>query len=342
MVGPPSFSAHHRRAVACGAAQPPFWPVVGARRRLACRCAAGVRAEPSYLPRAAQAHSAGDAAAGPSRSRCSSAPNEINYDYTNERVSAIGNVQIYYGASTLEADQVIYDQKTKRLHAEGNVRLTEADGKITYGEIIDLSDDFRDGFVDSLRLDDARPDPHRGRARRSHRRQLHRVPERRLHRLRGVQGRSAQAAAVAGQGRAHHPRSGREDDLFRGRALEFFGVPLAYFPYFSTPDPTVKRKTGFLMPIVLVRVRSTASRSTIPYYLGAGAGLRLHLHAEDHHQAGPAAAGRMAPAAGERLLHVRASGIFQLDKDEFLARTARRRRAIATGAAASRPPASSA
>ena len=30
--------------------------------------------------------------------------------------------------------------------------------------------------------------------------------------------------------------------------LEFFGVPIAYLPYFSTPDPTVKRKTGFLMP----------------------------------------------------------------------------------------------
>jgi LPS-assembly protein len=30
--------------------------------------------------------------------------------------------------------------------------------------------------------------------------------------------------------------------------LEFFGVPMAYLPYFSTPDPTVKRKTGFLMP----------------------------------------------------------------------------------------------
>ena len=50
---------------------------------------------------------------------------EINYDYTNERVSAVGNVQIYYGGATLEADKVIYDQKTKRLHAEGNVRLTE-------------------------------------------------------------------------------------------------------------------------------------------------------------------------------------------------------------------------
>ena len=130
----------------------------------------------------------------------------INYDYTNERVSATGNVQIYYGASTLEADKVIYDQKTKRLHAEGNVRLTQADGTVTYGEIMDLSDDFRDGFVNSLRLDGARADAIRRRARRSLERQLHGVPERRLHRLRALQGRPAQAAEVAGEGRPHHPR----------------------------------------------------------------------------------------------------------------------------------------
>jgi LPS-assembly protein len=78
---------------------------------------------------------------------------EINYDYTNERVSAVGNVQIYHNGATIEADRVIYDQKTKRLRAEGNVRLTAADGTVTYGEIIDLSDDYRDGFVDSLRVD---------------------------------------------------------------------------------------------------------------------------------------------------------------------------------------------
>jgi len=78
---------------------------------------------------------------------------EINYDYANERVAAVGNVQIYRGGSTLEADRVIYDQKTKRLHAEGNIRLTEPDGKVTYGDIIDLSDDYRDGFIESLRLE---------------------------------------------------------------------------------------------------------------------------------------------------------------------------------------------
>ena len=78
---------------------------------------------------------------------------EIHYDYTNKRVSAVGNVQIYYAGTTVEADKVIYDETTKRMHAEGNVRLTEPDGKITYAEMMDLSDDFRDGFVDSLRLD---------------------------------------------------------------------------------------------------------------------------------------------------------------------------------------------
>ena len=78
---------------------------------------------------------------------------EIRYDYTNNSVAAVGNVQIYYGGATVEADQVIYDQGTKRLRAEGNVRLSEEDGKVTYGEIMDLSDDYRDGFVDSLRLD---------------------------------------------------------------------------------------------------------------------------------------------------------------------------------------------
>ena len=102
--------------------------------------------------------------------------NEVNYDYTNYRVAAVGNVQIYYGGSTLEANRVVYDQKTKRLHAEGNVRLTEEDGKVTYGEIMDLSDDYRDGFVDSLRLD--APDQTRMAAPRAERseRQFHRVP----------------------------------------------------------------------------------------------------------------------------------------------------------------------
>ncbi|WP_305728199.1 LptA/OstA family protein, partial [Bradyrhizobium sp. th.b2] len=78
---------------------------------------------------------------------------EVDYDYNNSRISAVGNVQMFYNGTSVEADKVIYDQKTKRLHAEGNIRMTDAEGKITYANIMDLSDDYRDGFVDSLRVD---------------------------------------------------------------------------------------------------------------------------------------------------------------------------------------------
>ena len=101
---------------------------------------------------------------------------EINYDYSNERVSAVGNVQLYFGNSTLEADRVIYDQKTKRLHAEGNVTLTQGDGSVTHGEIMDLSDDYRDGFRRFAETGCAGTDPLRRRARGADERQLHGLP----------------------------------------------------------------------------------------------------------------------------------------------------------------------
>ena len=116
--------------------------------------------------------------------------NEVKYDYSNNIVSAVGNVQIYYKGSTIEADQVIYDQKAKRLRAEGNARLTQPDGNITYGQIIDLTDDYRDGFVDLLRLEMADDTRMAAAACRPRQRQLHGPQQRRLHGMRALQGRS--------------------------------------------------------------------------------------------------------------------------------------------------------
>jgi LPS-assembly protein len=81
----------------------------------------------------------------------------IDYDYANHQFAAVGNVQIYYKGATIEADRVVYDQNTKRLRAEGNARLTQANGKVTIGQIIDLTDDYRDGFVDSLGVETVAP-----------------------------------------------------------------------------------------------------------------------------------------------------------------------------------------
>src|ERR1700709_2038012 len=175
---------------------------------------------------------------------------EVDYDYNNQRVSAVGNVQMFYNGTSIEADKVIYDQKTKRLHGEGNIRLTDADGRITYANIMDLSDDYRDGFVDSLRVDTA--DQTRMAATR-----LDRTGGNYTVFENGVYTACAPCKddptkpplwQVKGA-RIIHDQTDKMM-YFENAQLEFFGVPMAYLPYFSTPDPTVKRKTGFLMPYI--------------------------------------------------------------------------------------------
>src|SRR5258705_11335374 len=172
---------------------------------------------------------------------------EVDYDYNNQRVSAVGNVQMFYNGTSVEADKVIYDQKTKRLHAEGNIRLTDADGKITYANIMDLSDDYRDGFVDSLRVDTE--DATRMAATRADRTGgNYTVFEN------GVYTACAPCKddpkkpplwQVKGARIIHNQT--QKTLYFENAQPEFFRVPMAYLPHFSTADPTGKAKSGFLL-----------------------------------------------------------------------------------------------
>jgi hypothetical protein len=172
---------------------------------------------------------------------------ELQYDNTNNRILAVGNVQIYYKGSTLEADKVVYEQKTKRMRAEGNARLTEADGKVSRR-------DHRPDRPVPRRLRrfaaarSRRQDALRRAARGAKGRALHDLPERRLHGLRAVQGRSAQAAALAGARDAHHPRRHREDDLLRGRAARGLRLPAVLLAVSLDARPDGQAQDRLLIP----------------------------------------------------------------------------------------------
>ena len=166
---------------------------------------------------------------------------EVDYDYNNQRVSAVGNVQMFYNGTSVEADKVIYDQKTKRLHAEGNIRLTDAEGKITYANVMDLSDDYRDGFVDSLRVDTE--DQTRMAASRADRSAgNYTVFENGVYTACAPCKDNPKKPPLWQVKGARIIHDQTEKMLyFENAQLEFFGVAMAYLPYFSTPDPTVKR-----------------------------------------------------------------------------------------------------
>lgn len=242
---------------------------------------------------------------------------EMQYDYTNKRVSAVGNVQVYYAGTTIEADRLIYDETTKRIHAEGNVRMTEADGRITYAEVINLSDDFRDGFVDSLRLDSA--DQTRMAAARADRSAGNYTV---FHS--GVytacepckdDPRKPPLWQVKGARMIHD--EGERMIYFEQAQLEFFGKPVAYFPYFSAPDPTVKRKSGFLMPTFSYGSKFGASVQT-PYYWALSPDYDLTLTPRFMTKQGVLMSGEWRQRLINGAYSIRLSGIYQLDKDVFL------------------------
>jgi lipopolysaccharide assembly outer membrane protein LptD (OstA) len=131
------------------------WRITLSTLALICACLA--------LPQPATAQQ-GFLTSGDARMRIKS--DGIDYDYADHQFAVLGNVQIYYKRATIEANRVVYDQNTKRLRAEGNARLTEANGKVTVGQVIDLTDDYRDGFVDALGVETVAP---RRAARQSHR-----------------------------------------------------------------------------------------------------------------------------------------------------------------------------
>ncbi|WP_441229845.1 LPS-assembly protein LptD [Tardiphaga sp. 215_C5_N2_1] len=241
---------------------------------------------------------------------------EVNYDYNNSRVAAVGSVQMYYNGTSVEADKVIYDQKTKRLHAEGNVRMTDADGKITYANLLDLSDDYRDGFVDSLRVDTA--DATRMAATRA---------ERTAGNYTVFQNGVYTACAACKEdpkkpplwqvkgARVIHDQT-EKMMYFEDARIEFFGVPLAYIPYFSTPDPTVKRKTGFLMP-GFTQNTNTGFGVETPFYWAIAPDYDATISPRYTSKQGLLMQGEFRQRLMDGAYQIRAYGINQQDRSAF-------------------------
>jgi LPS-assembly protein len=190
---------------------------------------------------------------------------QLVYDYDASTVSAVGKVKIYYDSYTLEADRVVYNQKTHKMRAEGRVKIVDKTGSVVTADAIDITEDFADGFVTSLRLDTPT--------------QTHFAAEKAIRNegrtttfYRGVYTacepcREKPDKKPIWQVRAARIIVDHNEHMiyFRQASLEFLGMPIAYFPAFSAPDPTVKRKSGFLYPSAGYK-SSLGAYVSIPYF----------------------------------------------------------------------------
>lgn len=173
---------------------------------------------------------------------------ELIYDNDRGLVIAIGNVQIAYGRSTLVADQVEYNQQSGRVLAIGNVEILEPNGNRIFAQEIDITDDFRDGFVSALNVQTA--DNSRIAAESAERRDGDTTTFRDGVYTACAQCKENPEKPPFWQIRAKKVviNNSKQTIDYEDATFEFFGRPVVRLGRFSHADPAVKRKSGFLLP----------------------------------------------------------------------------------------------
>jgi LPS-assembly protein len=175
---------------------------------------------------------------------------EVTYDSEAKTVSAVGHVEIVDDGRTLLAERVDYDQATDKVTARGHVSITDARGNVAFADHVVLTDHMRDGALSGFGA------------------------------LIGKTGRLAARSAQRVNGTtliahrtAYSPckicnKPGQRTPLWQVKAervvydqtkhkvhfnnavISVHGVPVAWLPFFSVADPTVRYASGLLTPEV--------------------------------------------------------------------------------------------
>jgi LPS-assembly protein len=242
---------------------------------------------------------------------------ELVYDNKNNKVSAVGDVQILYQGRTIEADTVTYDRASKRVIATGNARITESNGTVITGDRFNLTDDFRDGFIDSLRV--VNPDKTRFTAPRAERTDGETfVFEKGIYTACEPCKDNPEKPPLwqVRSARIIHKKS-EQTIYYEESRLEFAGVPLAYIPYMSGPDSTVKRKSGFLSP-TFMNTGAAGFGVGLPYFFNLAPNYDLTVTPSYLSRQGFLGQAEWRHRLENGSYNIRAAGIFQQEPEAFL------------------------
>lgn len=190
---------------------------------------------------------------------------QLAYDDGRDVVTASGSVMVTRNGYRLNADRVIWNRASGTINAEGHVRLSDAKGNETLVDKVELTDDLRDGAIENLLLileDGSRLAARNGR---------------KLGTLTAIERAVYSPCKVCTSTGEERPLwrlkavkvvrdETRRRIRYHGAYFEFMGVPIAYTPYISHPEPGVNKDTGLLVPR-LKQSRSIGFSVELPYFI---------------------------------------------------------------------------
>ncbi|MDD3370859.1 MAG: LPS assembly protein LptD [Alphaproteobacteria bacterium] len=191
---------------------------------------------------------------------------EINSDSETGIVTAAGKVEIVYNDYLLHADKVSYDRNTDVMAADGHVALLTPSGEVEFADHQEITGDMKQAFAQNVGI--LFPDNSRMAAR---------TTQRYDERYTVARDAAYTACNVCIENPDNPPlwrmkaKSITHDNVehrlyYHDATVDFAGVPVLYTPYLSGPDPTVKRKQGFL-PLTPGISSNIGNYIRVPYYV---------------------------------------------------------------------------
>jgi LPS-assembly protein len=186
---------------------------------------------------------------------------EVEYDKDSSLVTATGHVEAWQDGHVLRADKVTFDRNTGVAAATGHVVLLEPDGEVMFADYAEMQNNMNDGILKDMR---------------ALLQQNGRLAANGAQRTGGVINELSKVVYTTCNLCAKDPTrpplwqiraSSAVQDTehkkieYKDATLEMFGIPVAYFPYFSHADPSVKRESGLLPPV-------TGESSNVGFFYG--------------------------------------------------------------------------
>lgn len=203
----------------------------------------------------------------------------LEYDTNTDVVTALTEVRMFREADRLRADKVVWNRKTGKVVATGNIAVTNPEGDVAYGDSIELTDSLKDGVVQNMLVvleQGGRMAAERGTRQADGTMQLDKAAY-------------TPCAVTTSAGCPKEPswkitavrityRPDRERVYFGGGQFHLFGLPALPLPAFSMPIGAGS-ESGLLTPDVQLD-RVNGLEFVAPYYfrLAPNKGLTLTPH----------------------------------------------------------------
>ncbi len=242
------------------------------------------------------------------------AADRIVFDNSTKTATATGTVRITYGPYTLVASKVVYDQDDGSFKANGSVELREPNGNILQADKVDLHNKFREGFAKHVRALLSNDVTIRSDYVKRTADGITVFEHASYTACKDCATKNGDPLWEITTERTVH--DGNTKTLYHTNpTFRFAGVPLAWLPYAEQPDPTVKRRTGFLLP-EFKSGRVYGVGIVTPYFWELGPSADLTFSPVWTTRQGPVADVEYRQALQSGGYNIRGYGVYQLKKDD--------------------------